>query len=183
MYFQAVQDVQISTRVSRAQFQYTLTGADPDDVSLWANRLAEKLQSLPIFHDVASEAQDQGLRMNVIIDRELAAYDAPFPTRIHMTGMRVFPSLIDTIGDEPTNEGARQVFNAWTKPFLTLFGRKDPNLGSEAIQAELRDTVPGAQGQPHHAYEDAGHFVQEDVGPDLAHRIDAFIRANPRPQS
>ena len=132
------------------------------------------------------------LRASEVVDRlaqrdlspaELAAYDAPFPSRIHMTGVRVFPSLIDTIGDEPTNEGARQVFNGWTKPLLTLFGRKDPNLGTDAIQAEMRDTVPGAQGQPHHAYEDAGHFVQEDVGPDLADRIIAFIRANPLPQS
>jgi pimeloyl-ACP methyl ester carboxylesterase len=114
---------------------------------------------------------------------ELAAYDAPFPDRIHMTGPRVFPSLINTISETPTNQGAREVFNAWTKPLLTLFGRRDPNLGTDAIQAEMRDTVPGAVGQPHHAYPDAGHFVQEDVGPDLAHRIDAFIRANPLPQS
>src|SRR5262249_22496297 len=72
MYFQAVQDIQISTRVSRAQYQYTLTGADTEDVNRWAARLAEQLHTLPIFHDVASEAQDQGLRMNVVIDRELA---------------------------------------------------------------------------------------------------------------
>jgi multidrug efflux pump len=72
MYFQPVQDIQISTRVSRAQFQYTLTGADTEDVSLWAGRLAERLHALPIFRDIASEAQDQGLRMNVLIDREVA---------------------------------------------------------------------------------------------------------------
>lgn len=114
---------------------------------------------------------------------ELAAYDAPFPERIYMTGPRVFPSLINTISETPTNQGAREVFNAWTKPLLTLFGRRDPNLGTDAIQAEMRDHVPGAVGQPHHAYPDAGHFVQEDVGPDLAHRVDAFIRASPLPQS
>lgn len=114
---------------------------------------------------------------------ELDAYDAPFPERIYMTGPRVFPSLVNTVSEPPTNAGARAVFDAWTKPLLTLFGRRDPNLGTDAIQAEMRDHVPGAVGQPHHAYPDAGHFVQEDVGPDLAHRVDAFIRANPRPQS
>jgi haloalkane dehalogenase len=110
---------------------------------------------------------------------ELAAYDAPFPDRIYMTGTRVFPSLINTIGVEPTNEAARRVFDAWEKPLLTLFGRLDQTLGSEAIQAEMRDNVPGAVGQAHHAYPDAHHFIQEDKGIDLAHRVVAFIQANP----
>jgi haloalkane dehalogenase len=110
---------------------------------------------------------------------ELAAYDAPFPNRISMTGPRVFPSLINTVSDPPTNQAARQVFDTWTKPLLTLFGRQDPVLGAESVQAEMRDTVPGAQGQAHHAYPDAKHFIQEDEGPDLARRVVAFIRSNP----
>src|SRR5262249_43553462 len=72
VYSQPVQDIQISTRVSRAQFQYTLTGSDPKEVSLWAGRLAENLQSSPVLQDVASEAQDQGLRMLIQVDREVA---------------------------------------------------------------------------------------------------------------
>jgi multidrug efflux pump len=72
VYFQPVQDIQISTRVSRAQFQYTLTGTDPKEVSQWADRLAEKLQTSPVLRDVASEAQDQGLQMNIQVDREVA---------------------------------------------------------------------------------------------------------------
>jgi len=72
MYFQPVQDIQISTRISRAQYQYTLTGTSAEDVSLWAERLAERLQQSPIMRDVASEAQDDGLRLNVNVDRELA---------------------------------------------------------------------------------------------------------------
>src|SRR5207244_11972450 len=72
VFFQPVQDIQISTRMSRAQFQYTLTGADPKDVADWAERLAERLQSASVLRDVASEAQDDGLRMNIVVDRELA---------------------------------------------------------------------------------------------------------------
>jgi multidrug efflux pump len=72
VYFQPVQDIQISTRVSRAQFQYTLTGTDPKEVSQWADRLAEKLQTSPVLRDVASEAQDRGLQMNIQVDREVA---------------------------------------------------------------------------------------------------------------
>jgi haloalkane dehalogenase len=50
-----------------------------------------------------------------------------------------------------TNVAARAVFDAFEKPVLTLFGRRDSNLGSDAVQAERRDRVPGAVGQPHHA--------------------------------
>ena len=67
----------------------------------------------------------------------------------------------------------------FTKPTLTLFGRLDANLGSDAIQAEIRDRVPGAAGQPHVAYPDASHFIQEDKGADLAQRVVDFMRANP----
>jgi multidrug efflux pump len=72
VFFQPVQDIQISTRMSRAQFQYTLTGADANDVADWADRLAVQLQSSSVLRDVASEAQDDGLRMNIVVDRELA---------------------------------------------------------------------------------------------------------------
>ena len=72
VYFQPVQDIQISTRVSRAQFQYTLTGSDANEVSLWTRRLAEKLETSAVLENVASEAQDDGLRMMIQIDRETA---------------------------------------------------------------------------------------------------------------
>jgi multidrug efflux pump len=72
VYFLPVQDVQISTRSSRAQFQFTMTGADAKDVALWSNRLAEQMQQSPLFRDVASESQDNGLRAMIKIDREKA---------------------------------------------------------------------------------------------------------------
>src|SRR3979490_740483 len=43
VYFQPVQDIQISTRVSRAQFQYTLSGTDTDEAGIWGAKLAERL--------------------------------------------------------------------------------------------------------------------------------------------
>jgi multidrug efflux pump len=72
VYFQPVQDVQISTRISRAQFQYTLVGSDEKDVATWAARLTEKLRFSPALQEVISEAQDGGLRIMVRVDRETA---------------------------------------------------------------------------------------------------------------
>jgi multidrug efflux pump len=71
-YFQAVQDIQISTRISRAQYQYTLTGTDASEVTEWASRLAARLKTFPQMRDVASETQDGGLQLLVDVNRELA---------------------------------------------------------------------------------------------------------------
>jgi multidrug efflux pump len=72
VYFQPVQDIQISTRSSRAQYQYTLTGTDPDDVNKWSARLVERLRGDPALHEAASEAQEGGLRAYIKVDREAA---------------------------------------------------------------------------------------------------------------
>jgi multidrug efflux pump len=70
VYFQATQDIQISTQVSRAQYQYTLVGTDSDEVLKWAGVLALHLRSDPALREVASEAQEGGPRVNVDVDRE-----------------------------------------------------------------------------------------------------------------
>ncbi|MDP3074960.1 efflux RND transporter permease subunit [Bradyrhizobium sp.] len=72
IYFQPVQDVQISTQSSRSQYQYTLTGTDAALVSLWANNLVAELRRDPLFRDVSSEAQDGGLRASLDINRQRA---------------------------------------------------------------------------------------------------------------
>jgi multidrug efflux pump len=72
VYFQPVQEIQISTRASRAQYQYTLVGSNAGEVSLWSARLVEKLRFAPALREVVSEAQDGGLRAFVKVDRDTA---------------------------------------------------------------------------------------------------------------
>jgi len=72
VYFQATQDIQISTRASRAQYQYTLVGTDAGDVIEWADKLTRRLRGAPALREVASEAQEGGPRVNVNVDREQA---------------------------------------------------------------------------------------------------------------
>ncbi len=61
LYMQAVQDVQIDSRVSRTQYQYTLEDADQDELSQWAPKLLQKLGTLPQLTDTASDQQSGGL--------------------------------------------------------------------------------------------------------------------------
>jgi multidrug efflux pump len=91
VYFQAAQDIQISTRASRAQYQYTLTGTDPQEVTDWADRLAKALRGNPALREVASEAQEGGPRINVDVDREKAG-------RLGVSMQTVTDTLYDAFG-------------------------------------------------------------------------------------
>lgn len=105
-------------------------------------------------------------------DAEVAAYDAPFPTRAYRVGARLFPSFVPIHPDNPErarNEAAWEVFKRWDKPFLTLFSSRDPiTRGGEKL---WQKRVPGAQNQPHAITRGAGHFLQEDKGEELAQAL------------
>ena len=106
------------------------------------------------------------------VPREVrAAYDAPFPNAKYQAGARAFPQLVPTDPDDPAvpaNRAAWGALGRWEKPFLCVFGANDPILGK--ADRRLIEHVPGAQGQPHDRIR-AGHFLQEDAGPDLARRL------------
>jgi multidrug efflux pump len=72
VYLQPVQDLQIETRVSRTQYQYTLEHPDLEELGVWAPRVVEKLRSLPQLEDVASDQQAGGLQVKLTIDRDTA---------------------------------------------------------------------------------------------------------------
>ncbi len=105
-----------------------------------------------------------------------AAYTAPFPDDSFKAGARVFPMLVVTDPDMPSaaeNLVAWEVLERFDKPFLTLFGDKDfVTLGAEKV---LQARIPGAKGQPHRLIENAGHFCQEDAGPEIAAELLAWM--------
>jgi multidrug efflux pump len=91
LYMQPVQDLQIETRLSRTQFQYTLEDADPTELAEWAPRVLAKLQSLPALRDVASDEESGGLSMAVQIDRDTAS-------RLGIAPQNIDDTLYDAFG-------------------------------------------------------------------------------------
>ncbi len=106
----------------------------------------------------------------------IAAYNAPFPDDSYMAGARQFPSIVPTRPDDPASEANRkawEVLRRWHKPFLTAFSDSDAiTRGGDIF---FQKTIPGTQGQPHTTIMDAGHFLQEDKGQELAHVIVDFL--------
>ncbi len=135
-------------------------------------------QTTPDF--VAGKIVGKGT-VSGLTPEEAAAYDAPFPDPTFQAGARAFPMLVPTTPDDPAvpaNLAAWDVLRRWSKPFLTAFSDRDPIMaGGERVFQKL---VPGTRGQPHVTITGAGHFLQEDQGPELARAVALFVHANPR---
>ena len=108
---------------------------------------------------------------------EIAAYDAPFPSAKYKAGARAFPALVPTEPDNPASDDNRrswEILEQWQKPFLTTFSNRDPITrgGDRPFQSR----VPGAKNREHVKIRNAGHFLQEDKGEELAEYLAEFFR-------
>ena len=131
------------------------------------------------------ESLDAGWLLNTscggtLAPEVVAAYEAPFPDESYKEGARQFPVLVPTSPDDPAvpaNRAAWKALEQFDKPFLTAFSDSDPvTAGNER---PLQARIPGAVGQPHTTIVGAGHFLQEQKGPELAQVVVDFVRANP----
>jgi hydrophobic/amphiphilic exporter-1 (mainly G- bacteria), HAE1 family len=73
LFLQAAQDVRVGGRPSRTQFQYTLQGADLQQLNEWAPKMLAKLASLPELRDVATDQQSEGTTLTVTVNRDQAS--------------------------------------------------------------------------------------------------------------
>ncbi len=107
---------------------------------------------------------------------EIAAYDAPFPTRASKAAARVYPGFVPFAGNVavPDQLKAWEVFKRWDKPFLCCFSDGDPiTRGGDATWLEQ---VPGTRGMAHRTLH-GGHFIQEDDPAAFAAAIAEVARA------
>jgi haloalkane dehalogenase len=109
-------------------------------------------------------------------DELVAAYDAPFPTPESKAGVLAFPEHVPIEPEHPNNAplmAIRQALASWEKPALVLFGDSDLIFAPEIAEG-IAEWIPGAM--PHELVVNAGHFVQEDAGEEVAARVVEFLR-------
>jgi len=154
VYLQAVQDLQIESRVSRTQYQYTIEDADPTELAAWAPRVLERLRALPQLADVASDQQEGARQLMLVIDRDSAA-------RLGISAATIDDTLYDAFGQ-------RQVSTIFTQ--LNLYRvilEVDPayQLNPEALDQIF---VRGAAGQavPLSAF---AHYERGQTAVSIAH--------------
>jgi len=91
LFLQPAQDLQIDTRVSRTQYQYTLQDTNSSELTEWSPKLLAKLRTLPQLADVASDQQMSGLQLHVDIDRTRAS-------RLNVPIQAIDDTLYDAFG-------------------------------------------------------------------------------------
>ncbi|HEX3735515.1 MAG TPA: haloalkane dehalogenase [Solirubrobacterales bacterium] len=99
-------------------------------------------------------------------DEVIAAYDAPYIDAASKAGARAFPLILPTTPEAVGAAEGKRVADALRvdeRPSLVLWADSDPILPfkvGERVSSELNLTPP-------RAIADAGHFLQEDAGPEI----------------
>jgi haloalkane dehalogenase len=105
------------------------------------------------------------------------AYDAPFPDDESKAGAYAWPPMVPQNPEMPGADRHADLLEAlasYEKPFLPVFS--DADDVTRHYRDQLRELVPGAADAPDIWVEDAGHFIQEEAGVELAEYITDFVR-------
>jgi hydrophobe/amphiphile efflux-1 (HAE1) family protein len=90
-FMQVPQNITVGGRLSRTQYQYTLTDTDNAELDHWAPILESEMRKLPELQDVASDQQNAAPTMTIEIDRD-AAY------RLGLSAALIDQTLYDAFG-------------------------------------------------------------------------------------
>ncbi len=134
LYMQPVQDLTIEDRVSRTQYQFSMSSPDAELLALWSEKLVHALSQLPQLTDVASDLQDKGLQVYLVIDRDAAS-------RLGVNVSTITDALYDAFGQ-------RQISTIYTQASqyrVVLQAQSGETLGPDALNQIYVKTTDGGQ--------------------------------------
>ncbi|MBO0496402.1 MdtB/MuxB family multidrug efflux RND transporter permease subunit [Pseudomonas sp. Marseille-Q1929] len=134
LFMQPVQDLTIEDRVSRTQYQFSMSSPDADLLALWSDKLVHALSQLPELTDVASDLQAKGLQVFLVIDRDAAS-------RLGVTVSTITDALYDAFGQ-------RQISTIYTQASqyrVVLQAQSGETLGPDALNQIHVKTTDGGQ--------------------------------------
>ncbi len=183
VFMQPVQDIQIGTRISRTQFQYTLLDTDAQELATWAPRLVERLRAMPDLVNVASDQQSEGFSTRIVVDRDAAM-------RLGVSMQEVQDTLYDSFGQRQISTIFSQANQyrvileadpAWRADPRSLDRLRLPGTGTaqvplSAIARVERSTAPLAVT---HQSQFPSTTISFDLAPgsSLSHAVDAVAQA------
>ena len=134
LFMQPVQDLTIEDRVSRTQYQFSMSSPDAELLALWSEKLVHALRQLPELTDVASDLQDKGLQVYLVIDRDAAS-------RLGVSVSTITDALYDAFGQ-------RQISTIYTQASqyrVVLQAQSGETLGPDALNQIHVKTTDGGQ--------------------------------------
>jgi hydrophobe/amphiphile efflux-1 (HAE1) family protein len=90
-YMQVPQNITVGGRLSRTQYQYTLTDTDDQELNHWAPILEAEMRKIPGLQDVASDQQSSQPTMTIQVDRDAAS-------RLGISANTIDQTLYDAFG-------------------------------------------------------------------------------------
>ena len=124
LFLQAGQDINVGGRLSRTQYQYTLTDPDLTELNTWAPRLLTRLRQMPQLTDVATDLQNSAATANLTIDRDRASSFGISPATIDAT-------INDAIGQRQVAQYFTQINSYHVVLEVTPQLQEDPQLFSK----------------------------------------------------
>ncbi len=94
LFMQSAQDISIGGRLARTQYQYTLQGADLNELIEWGPRFLDAFRRLPQLQDIATDQQANSAAVTMVIDRDTAA-------RFGIQTQLIDDTLYDAFGQRP----------------------------------------------------------------------------------
>jgi multidrug efflux pump len=91
LYLLPVQDLTVDAQAGKTQYQFSLQGADPNQISTWAEKIVDRLKTAPQVKNVSSDIQNEGLQAYVKLDRDSAS-------RLGITADSIDEVLYDAFG-------------------------------------------------------------------------------------
>jgi multidrug efflux pump len=134
LFMQPVQDLSIEDRVSRTQYQFSLSSPDADLLAEWSGKLVRALKDRAELQDVASDLQDKGLQVYLVIDRDMAS-------RLGISVAQITNALYDAFGQ-------RQISTIYTQASqyrVVLQAQAAASLGPQALESIHVKAADGGQ--------------------------------------
>lgn len=104
LYMQSAQDVTVGGRLSKTQYQYTLSDADSNELNHWSAIFLLKLKTVPGIIDVTTDQENAGPQLNVTVNRPVASSFGILPSAIDNTLDDAFGQRIVSTMFTPLNQ-------------------------------------------------------------------------------
>ena len=104
LYMQVAQDIAIGARVAKTQYQYTLVDADANELNRWSSIFLDKFRQIPELTDVASDQENAGPRLSLLVNRDTAASFGILPSTVDNTLGDAFGQRIVSTIYSPLNQ-------------------------------------------------------------------------------
>ena len=158
LFMQPLQDITIDDRVSRTQYQYSITAPTLNDVNVWTAEFLKKLSTSKHVQDVTSDLEDKGLQTYIEFDRDTAS-------RLGLSAQTIDNILYDAFGQRQIST----IYTQFNQYYVILEVMPDDSQGMQALTSLYINTNTGSP-IPLHTFTK----VSQQLGPLVIHRQNQF---------